>query len=125
MYKQIPLAIEVSQNTAGIHTPQVHVVIAAPGAGKALRIIAYSVSLVDNAPAGYFAEIFAVGDGAGVTGMLNGNLGQGTAGSGLQVYLPEPGVQLGINKNFQMSSRGSVATQALHLSALYFIDNVS
>lgn len=121
MYKQIPLAAEVLVTTGAIHTPVAHTVVAAPGAGKALRIIAISASLSDNATG--LIELFQAGDAAGVIGIWTANIGSAVGGAG--VVLPEPGIQLGINKAFVISSRGTVATQTIDLQALYFIDNVS
>lgn len=121
MYHQVPLVIEVSITTGAIHTPVVHPIIAAPGAGQALRISQITAAVADNSTG--VIELFSVGDGAGVVGIWNCNVGV-AIGSSAQAF-PEPGVQLGVNKQLQLTSRGSVATQSVQVTVLYYIDQVS
>ena len=120
-YIGLPLTAEASLTTGAIHTIVVHTLIAAPGAGFRIRVVALSASMADNATA--FIQLFALGDGAGVTAGWTCNLS--TGGNGADSNIPEPGIQLGDNKALQISSRGSVATQAVFVDIIYYIDALS
>lgn len=115
----IELTVVVQTNAVG-GTNQVNALIAAPGAGLAVRLVGYQVSREFTG-----------------TGALQAILQDGVSGGEILRHvweagrlqaqgwpIPEPGVSLPVNHGLSLSNIAGVASQFIVVTMLYFVDAV-
>ncbi len=118
-YSFPPLVVNVTVNTNAVaNTNTTHTLLAAPGAGKAYRIVGYRVAGVPAGTGNVRSEL----QGAGVTGSIAHM--QYPPGGSDDWHAPDPGVQLAANEALQEIDSSNVVSQNLRMIVYYYLDTV-
>lgn len=123
-YRTPPQVAFAAFNTNGaINTDTTTVVIAAPGAGKSLRIVGFVGWLNQNATGVVRLHIIDSLTSGIFYGIVIGAVGGG--GNGFSYNFPEPGILLSTEAGLSVTHASSVATQPVRVNTYYYIDSVS